>query len=572
MDSDLFGYWKNPRKSNLSIVRKISLKSWANSEYFSLLIGGVFGSWFIGLKNLAPWNYQWLYAKGDGALTQLGFEFFRKQPLIQWPITSVSKYIKGTDLIIPTENGIVNLIGKLVGYVFSGNFQFVGIWLVACFALQGFFGSKLISRFVQSKNERTLGSLIFITAPAFIFRVGSMNHYALAAQWMILFALYLYFDSEEKTKIWSCFLFFAVFTSIYIAPMVTLIYLAQRLKLLLEKKTLNLVSLMSPIIALASGFIFMGYMSMRTSVAGTNFFRLNVLAFVNPGFSDSASFSYLLNHVGTDRIRHVFSEELEGFQYLGTIIIFGVIIGLARVRKSSLCQWQKFLPIVIAAVGMFVFALSNQIFVLQQEFSYWWPRPLIHLREIFRGATRFGWPAYYLFTLYGVIQISVLLRKTKLKNAFFVIVAIMLFESSPGVFSTRNQMAESLEYKSSIQSAKWVGLTANHEHMVIYPNFDLGVGDVTGDAKFWVTRWFDLCKLAVDQNMTTNFGYAPRPLGSYVATQDSVVKASLESGDLQDKTIYFLANGNLWREFSKAHASRADFYEVDGYFVIASKD
>lgn len=571
MDWDLFRYWKKQRKSNLSIVRKISLKSWANSEYFSLLIGGVFGSWFVGLKNLAPWNYQWLYAKGDGAVTQLGFEFYRKQPLFQWPITSVSKYIEGTNLIIPTENGFFNLFGKLIGYIFTGNFQFVGIWLMFCFALQGYFGSKLLSRFIVSRKVCLLGSLFFVTSPALLFRIAEMNHYALAAHWMILFALYLYFDSEDKTLVWSMLLFVAVFTSIYIAPMVTVIYASHRLRLLLARKSLSLVSLMSPLVAATSSFFLMGYLAMRTSLSGENLFRLNVLAFVNPGFSESASFSLGLNRLGSGSVRQIFSEEWEGFQYLGTIVVFGVLVGIVRLRKSSFSQWRKLLPISIAVSSMFIFALSNDIFVLQHEFSYWWPEPLIQLREIFRGTTRFGWPAYYLLTLFGVVQSFYWLEQLKIKSAFLLLIAIMLIESSPGIFDTRSHLMESVAYKSTMQNSKWGEIANGKERIVIYPNFDLGVGELKGDQEFWLTRWFDLAKYAVDNGMSTNFGYAPRPLGQYVSDQDTEVLNELKDRNLRKNTVYVLANQSLWTEMALLNQSAFDAIEIDGFYLIFAK-
>jgi hypothetical protein len=536
-----------------------------------LALGVLFGVWFIGPHQVAPWNYQWLYSKDDGALTQLGFEFFREQPLLQWPITSVSRYLEGLELIVPTENGIVNLIGKLFGYVFKGNFQFVGIWLVTCFALQGYFGSKLLSRFVDSKNVCTVGSVFFVTAPALLFRIGSMNHYALAAQWMILFALYLYFDINKNTIVWSALIFVAVFTSIYITPMVIVIYFAHRLRLFLSKESVSLVSFFGPLFAAFCSFLLMGYMEMRTSVSGTNLFRLNVLAYVNPGFSDVASFSFGLNHFGTDSVRRVFSEEWEGFQYLGTITIFGAIVGAVRLRKSSFSFWQELLPISIAVGGMYVFALSNQFVIFQHEFSYWWPEPLIQLREIFRGTTRFGWPAYYLLILFGVIQGVYLLNRIKVKAAIVVLVAIMLMESSPGIFATRSQMIESKAYESLMRDPKWNEISNGRQHVVVYPNFDLGVGELVGDQEYWLTRWFDLAKFAADNRLSTNFGYAPRPLGSYVSEQDYKVLNELRKRNLREDTIYVLANRTLWNELASLNQSLVHAIEMDGYFLILTR-
>ena len=55
----------------------------------SAFLGFIFGLWFIGIRNVFPWNLEWLNGKGDGSYAQLSFEFFRKSPLIQWPITAI---------------------------------------------------------------------------------------------------------------------------------------------------------------------------------------------------------------------------------------------------------------------------------------------------------------------------------------------------------------------------------------------------------------------------------------------------------------------------------------------------
>jgi hypothetical protein len=192
----------------------MNIKSDSKSAIGASLVGGLFGAYLVGLRNLAPCNYEWLYSKGDGALTQLGFEFFRKAPLLQWPLTAVPQYVAGSNMILPTENAVANLLGKLVGVIFTGNFQFVGLWIAACFALQGYFGAKLLSRFINSGSAQIFGALFFVFSPALLFRVGVMNHYHLGAHWMILFALYLYFDKESRTRTWSLLLFFGMVTSV----------------------------------------------------------------------------------------------------------------------------------------------------------------------------------------------------------------------------------------------------------------------------------------------------------------------------------------------------------------------
>ena len=52
-----YGYGPNMRLS-FSQVRD-------RSDIHSLHLGSIFGFWFVGFSNVAPWRYQWLNAKGD---------------------------------------------------------------------------------------------------------------------------------------------------------------------------------------------------------------------------------------------------------------------------------------------------------------------------------------------------------------------------------------------------------------------------------------------------------------------------------------------------------------------------
>jgi hypothetical protein len=555
------------------IWRITSVRLRLSAPTSSAICAFVFAVVLIGFQQFLPWNYKWLYSKGDGALTQLGFEFFRKAPLVQWPITAIPRYVAGSNMIIPTENAVLNIFAKIIGIFVPGGFQFVGLWIVLCFALQGYFGAKLLGCFVNSKSSIVFGSFFFVLSPALLYRVGVMNHYALGGHWMILAALYLYFGTESRTRTWGLLLFFGMLTSVYISAMLTVVFLAHQTRKYLLTKEISGLNLVVPLAAAVVGFLVMGYATTRSSTTGSNFFRLNAIAWFNPGFSDNGSFSGVLNSVGSSRLRRVFSEEWEGFQYLGTVVIAGVLLGLANVRKIQIRQnWRGYAPILFGGGMLFVFALSNHIVFLQQEINYWWPSQLLELRQIFRGATRFGWPAYYLVTLFAVVQIIRFCSVKKLKAGVAIASVFMLIESSPGIAYVRSEFSSSKRYETSIVNQKWNEIAKTHSRVAIYPNFDLQVGEVTGDAKFWIDRWFDLAKFAVDNDLSTNFGYVPRPLTDYISEQDAQIQNELENGALQPNTVYVFANEAIWLKYSESNSEFADAYDLDGYFLLVTKD
>jgi hypothetical protein len=175
-------------------------------------------------------------------------------------------------------------------------------------------------------------------------------------------------------------------------------------------------------------------------------------------------------------------------------------------------------------------------------------------------------------TLFAVVQIIRFCSVKKLKAGVAIASVLMFLESSPGIAYVRSEFSSSKPYVTSIVDQKWNEIAKTHSKVVIYPNFDLQVGEVTGDAKVWVDRWFDLAKFAVDHDLSTNFGYVPRPLTDYISNQDAQILNDLESGALQPSTIYVLANEMMWLEYSQSNSKIADAYDLDGYFLLVMKD
>lgn len=558
----------------MKLFAKMSSRNADNSaEKVSAVIGAFFGVWFIGLAKFFPWNYEWLYSKGDGALTQLSFEYFRDSPLAQWPLTAVPKYIEGSKMILPTENAVANLFGKVIGQFFDGNFQIVGIWIVFCFALQAFFGVKLLKLFIATNMTAIFGSLFFLFSPALLYRIGAMNHYHLGAHWMILLAMFLYFDKSARTRSWSLLLAFAMLTSVYIAAMLLVLFAAHQLKVILVTSTVKIRDFLYPIVAAGFAFWVMGYLSMRSSITGLNFFRLNAFAYINPGFSATDSYSLLLDLFAPNSVRNVLAEEWEGFQYLGTVAIFGVVLGsLVMIRKLKSVDWRVYAPIGVAVTLLFMFALSNQVFLFQVKLTYWWPNQLLDFRQVFRGATRFGWPAYYALMLFAIVQFARLSIKCRKPWLFPLLVLMMVVESSSGLLSTRNQMRNSNEYVSSLNNPTWKRIVGQNKQIAIYPNFDLQIGQLSQVSDEWENRWFDIAKFASDNEMATNFGYAPRPLTTYISEQDEQILRELQDGNLRKNVIYIVSSKLLWERVIVKHSNSVTPFDLDGLYVLISKN
>ena len=542
------------------------------------MLGIVFGTIFLRPRNVLPWNLDWLAGKGDATGDQLVFQFFRQTPFLQWPITAIPNYVVGANTVNPGGNTIFSVSAKFVGLLVSGQFQYFGILIVLWFALQALFAERLLSRFISDGTFRIIGTTFFVIAPAFLYRLSAMRHFHVGAHWLILAALYLYFDKSARTKSWALLVATAIAVNLYIAVTVIAIFVASIIKIGISKEFSSIglrlkfclkVIVPSALAAIASFFV-SGFASFKGSSTGAGFYRLNLLAFFNPGYSPTDSFSNLIYHVVPISQRIVFSEEWEGFQYLGT----SVILSLPLVIIYSWRHWGEirksiWLPIFGSLGALFLIALSNRVTFAHIEIHYWWPDALLRFRQIFRGASRFGFALYYLLTLVSIVAISRIFSR---KNATIILGGLLVFaavDQAPAILDMRTSISATALSSSILIDNEWNLLANNRSKLVIDRNFDFQVeGQVSADALSFADHWLELAQFAADHRMSTNFGYLPRSIEAFVKAEDARVAQELSSGKLDPDAIYLVSNRADWIVYQKQLGSNGNAYELDGFFVL----
>ncbi|TSA54601.1 MAG: hypothetical protein D4R44_01245 [Actinobacteria bacterium] len=551
------------------------------NKLFAPLYGFVVGAILLGPRNVLPWNLNWLVGKGDGSADQLVFQFFRQTPFLQWPMTAIPNYVAGANTVNPSGNTIFGVTGKFVGLFVPGQFQYFGVLIVLWFALQAFFAERLLSRFISNGMFRIIGATFFVISPAFLYRLAAMRHFHVSAHWLIIAALYLYFDERSRTKSWAILISVAVAINLYIAISVVMIFIASIIKIYIRNEPLSLslrlkfcIKVVVPSILSAIGsFVVSGFMSYKESSGGTGFYRLNLLAFFNPGYSATGSFSNVLDLIVPTSRRLLFSEEWEGFQYLG----IGVIVSLPLValyfwRHRRDIRNSSWLPLLCALVVLFLIALSNRVTFAHIEVHYWWPDVLLRFREIFRGAPRFGFALYYLLTLMTIVTISRIFSKKYATIFLGVLLVLTLVDQAPGILAMHRSIGETTSSKALLIDNNWSLVAKNHSKLIIDKNFDLQVkGQVTSDAITFANNWFELAQFAVDHHMSTNFGYVSRPIEAFVKAEDARVARELSSGQLDSDAVYLVSNKADWIMYREHMGNKGHAYELDGFFVIASK-
>ena len=553
----------------------------SNSLVFSFGLGVTFGTIFLGTRNVLPWNLNWLAGKGDGSADQLVFQFYRQTTFFQWPITAVPNFVVGANTVNPSGNTIFTVGAKFVGLFIPGQFQYFGILIVLWFALQALFAERLLSRFIESRAIRLLGMSFFLLSPAFIYRLGSMRHFHVAAHWLILAAFHLYFDRNFRRISWTFLLAIAVAINIYISAIVAAIFIASVWRTVLERKYCGLLEVSSgitkmtatPALAAAVSFIISGYASYSNSAVGSGFFRLNPLAFLNPGYSPSGSFSLMTNTVLPLTIRNLFAEEWEGFQYigLGVVLLLPILFASVWRSRNDLLK-TRWMPIGVFSILLFFFALSNQITFAHLELNYWWPEAFLYIREVFRGASRFGFALYYLVTLGSIVSVSRMFSKKIATIILGVLLTVSLVDQFSGLRQSHQDLSSITPIDTPLRNNEWNQISIGHSRLVIDKNFDLqSEGAVPVSARVFSDNWYSLARYAVQHNMSTNFGYVSRPIQSFVKAEDARVAAELTSGNLDSEAIYLISNEEDWNQYKDLVGNNGRALMLDGFYVIVGQ-
>jgi hypothetical protein len=552
------------------------------SQVIVLIFSLSFGLWFITPRNVWPTSVGWLNY-GDMAFAQYMWQYFRETPILQWPITAVDSYGDAWETIFPSTAGIV-LVGlplKLVSPLLPETFQYLGLWTLANFGLQGIFAERLFARFGLGVTERIFGATSVVLAPAFLFRVG-MTHLDLAAHWIILAALLVYFSGDTPRVRTATYVLsmIALLINIYLFVIIFLIAVATLVKrcILSEHDHRQKFCFLRQFVILStlSGLMWwiLGYSTFLGSARGEGFFRINLLGFFNAGYGFSESFSRLRDSMPMLSSRTFFAQEGEGFAYLGLVGLCGVAALLPLMPKWS--ERRNLLvagPIVVTAGLLFLVALSDRIAIARREVFLPVPEALIQARQIFRVANRFSWVAYYLILVLGWVGLCQILRRFRIGPLLLAgLLVVSGIDQWPGVSSVRATFLSGSSLQSSFRSPEWSTLGSSVSRMYLSPTFDAQEDELPDGAENWLaaSRMSDLVRFGAENQLVTNFAYVGRPVTQQVESANEWLQSALESGSLPSESIIFFARESDWRKAQERISGDFLAKTLDGYFIIVT--
>ncbi len=394
-----------------------------------------------------PLRVGWL-AEGDTSQSYMGWLFFRQEPWT-WPLgTAHMLGMEQASSIVYTDSIPLLAIGfKLLHAWLPLNFQYDGLWLASCYALQGYFACRLLSLFTSYRPALVMGTLLFLLSPIMLLRAPS--HLALTAHWIIVAALYFYYAPPERRRQlhWLLLLWLAPLVHAYLMFMIYGVWAAYLLRHGLLDRRWPMVRLAVLTIASAGGSLAMMWLAgyfheMDVSTLGYGYYSMNLLA----PFMPLGAGPFMLHSPAAAT-----TGQYEGFNYLGA----GVLLALAltAVRKlaaplhiagATSFRWRQNadVPIVLCCIALTLLAMSNVVtFGSHVLFTLKLPTRVELALNVFRASGRMFWVVYYMLVLTAVRGALGLPRPLCLRLLMLVLV-FQLIDVSPFIFSIHSNFVD----------------------------------------------------------------------------------------------------------------------------------
>ena len=521
------------------------------------LLGALVFLILYGVRVLDPTCVDWILnnPSPDPAQHYLGWVFYRRSgwhlPYLGANYSAIYPY--RTSILYTDSIPLLAVLGKLLGGVLPARFQYLGLWGLFCYAMQGGLAQALIARVGgvhpgdTAKNwASVLGAGVLVLFPALNIRMFA--HTALASNWLVLLALWLWLCAEQSenrptaAKLclwWGILGLLCAGIHLYYLPMVGMVLVAACVQRALEKRGPAAV-----VLPVAS---FCGAALAELFVLGA--FAANFAGYSNGYLSGADLANLFVPGLGA-------SWEQEIYAGLGTTIaVVLALAGLLVQHKQAGAFFRRHKNVVIAALVLLVLdaiaATGNTVtFAGRTLFTVPIPQALMDFWAMFSSCARLAWLAGMLL---AVAACGLVLRFWQGAAAA---VLLALCAAAQG-FGQRAELAKRFaayhdaayyENTTQLTDPAWEQLAASGQFThLAFASFDFEHDE------FW-----DLAAFAADHGWTSNSFYMGHMDGNLAA-----VTLAGEMNALAPDTLYaFVDEDALARNDFALH-----YYRLDGVLL-----
>lgn len=534
---------------------KASSKHWAFA-LLPLLMGALAFFIVIGPRALDPQNIAWLES-GDPATHYLGWVFFRQSPWT-FPLGLNPSYglELGSAIIFSDSNPLLAFVFKPFNAWLPETFQYFGIWLLACFVLQAWFAWKLTGLVTPNVALKLLGAGLFLFSPPMFLRMG--GHLSLAGHFLILAALYLALHPgvQKRRLAWGALLAATALVHAYLLAMVALIWIAdlagRTLKGQLTRRTalieLLLLFLLVSLCCWQAGYFSVG----KGAVAGGfGLYRMNMLSLI-----DSSGWSTIVPDLPEG------PGDYEGFNFLGAgTLLAAVFAAIALLRRNTgFGTAVRSLPILLLAlIGLLLFALSNDIGLGLYTAHYPLPKAFIKLANIFRASGRMFWPVFYVI-VFAIIYLVVRGHRTRTAVCLLAVaLCVQVVDTRNGWAGLRlsRMMEPASEWSTPLRDPFWASAATHYANIRSLP------------PQNQPQIWQPLADYAAGHGLKTDAAYLGRMSTTALEQASEKSRKMLETGQYDPDSLYILDETARLEAVKTVNSATDLLTRIDGMVVLA---
>lgn len=533
------------------------------SVLIGCLIGIVIFILIYGIDYINVQNDKWLINIGsDLSCSYIGWEYYRKSSW-NFPI-GLADGMSFPDSISITYTGaipVASVICKFLSSMLPDTFQYLGIWGLLTYVLQGAFASILLYDIVGSKLFSILGTVFFVLSTPMIGRMYAQD--GLAFHVLILIAIWFFcrreilWNRKSQIWLWALMMSLAVSVHMYLMPMVFCFAFFFYVDEALVKKNWNkLFKICIPIVVTLLTMYILGDFYGTPKYDGLNFGEYNskLNAFFIP--AHTSTIKIILG------IEETYRSDWEGYAYLGAgVIILLVMVLLSIIKKRRFAIFKDRTVIFLGVISVLFlliatepsFSVGNYTF-LTLEF----PKSIEKILAIFRANGRFMWPIMYIIMLACFKYVSLNWRKAGILIVFLCLI-LQLFDLSLYIKGKKEYVKELSYMPPVLESEVWDQISNRHE--VFFFVDENSTETLT--SKYSIKTIMGFADYAFKNNMVINDFYYARKNVDRINERRRLEMNALLKGEVDSNKIYIFPENPLYLE----KVDEIFLFEIDGVYV-----
>ena len=499
---------------------------------------------------LNPFHIGWLWGSGDIASSFTQWTYFRRTPLLQWPLTVNPHY--GGDwnrTIIFTDTPPLFAVPlKYILRAVSEPVQFTGLQILLCTYLLVLFTSLALSSRGAGRLYCCVSALLVATLPFLIFR-DVFRHYSLNILWVVMAAIYLVVRRKPQYPIvgWVVLVFVTLTWMPYFAIPIMMLWLPDAIikvrRATLTWRTLG-VTLVAMGAAVLIALVIDGYWhnSGPSGDFGFGYYNANLLTLLNPQATPSSVWSQLVPSVpaATD-------GQYEGFAYLGlgSLVLGTIVLVLVVVRRRfvSIRSWDPTtLSLAISSVLAAILATAFSYDLGPRHlFDIPVPGGLTGILSTFRSSGRFA------MVLALIIEFAILVAAQRLARPRVAVAlvlgatAITYVDALPQVMVNKEQQAVT-------------GITAQTEEVLAFLESEAVTRVEFIPPEQSAYRWkMDILAATALTNIPVNDNFSARVSSELLEAERARVIGLFNIGDIPPGVAWA-----IYPEFAQTHAAQIE--------------